>query len=675
MIKKGRLTERLPSMQPVEIGAKQPQTKSGRLYGALVEQFYRREIIGIAAALAIAAILVYALKDQIPTLNLSIWFGVTAIATLLRAPFLRVYVSANEPEYISLHWNRIFLASSFFYGLVWGSAGLFLFPNASFTHQSLVAFVLGGMVAAAAVVLSIVMPVFVAFIIPALVPVGIRFFWAGSELQLAMGLMTTIYGGLMYFVARHISRSNQGYLRATREVQKYNRQLREEIGEHEKTARSLKDARDRLERRVAERTEQLFLANRKLKQDLDERKRMEAEKIGLQVQLQQAQKLEAIGTLAGGIAHDFNNILSAIVGNIELALDDCVGNEEVEESLAEALTAAFRARTLIRQILTFARKTERAFEPISVKEMAQEVGLLIRASLPATIEIRTNLESDALVMADSSLMHRVIMNLGTNAGQVMQDDGGVLSIGLSEEKVDGLKGEAGANTFVKLSVSDTGPGILPELLERIFDPYFTTKNTGEGTGMGLSVVQGIVQSFGGRITVKNRRKGGARFDIYLPALDDIERSSAPVVDDMPTGTEHILFVDDEPTIMKAGQRIIERLGYSVSPFQSSVEALAAFKENPVKFDLVVTDYTMPELTGEKLAVEIMELRPDIPVILCTGYSRRIDAQTARKLGIDGFVFKPISKKEMAIAIRKALDDRAAARRAANPVFGRQTLAI
>jgi PAS domain S-box-containing protein len=380
----------------------------------------------------------------------------------------------------------------------------------------------------------------------------------------------------------------------------------------------------------------------------------------MEQQLIQSQKMEAIGTLAGGIAHDFNNILAAINGFAELTLDEVDKNTTAERNLQEILNAAHRAKELVQQILTFSRQTIPERRPASVRFIVEEAAKLLRASLPATIEIRQHFNSNAMVLADPTQIHQVVMNLGTNAANAMQEKGGVLEFDLRDEFVDADVAdhfpEIEPGPHLKLTVSDTGHGMAQEIMDRIFEPFYTTKANGEGTGMGLSVVHGIVSSFGGMIAVSSEPGKGSSFDLFLPTIErtsDLERTQEPPI---PTGgNEHILFVDDEPPLVKMGRLMLAPLGYQVTTQTSGSEALEQIKAQPDRFDLVVTDMTMPKITGDKLAQAITEIRPKLPVILCSGFSTPLDEQKAAAMGIQAFIRKPFLIEQLARIIRTVLD--------------------
>ncbi|MBW1870212.1 MAG: response regulator, partial [Deltaproteobacteria bacterium] len=351
-----------------------------------------------------------------------------------------------------------------------------------------------------------------------------------------------------------------------------------------------------------------------------ERKQAEEEKQKLETQLVQAQKMEAIGTLAGGIAHDFNNILGGIIGYAELAKMKAPQESNVVADLNQVIQSGNRAVDLIKQILTISRQHKQEKRPVQLRYIVNEALKLLRATLPTTIEIREDLAKDSgVVNADPTQMHQVIMNLGTNASHAMEKNGGVLEVSLVNVEMDGLSAskylDMDAGYYLRLTVSDTGHGMALEIVERIFDPYFTTKDIGEGTGLGLSVAQGIVKAHGGTIIVYSELGNGTTFHVYLPVIQETEKeekkeSKQP----LPTGNERILFIDDEQILVEIGSQMLERLGYKVVTKRSSVQALELFRAEPDRFDLVITDMTMPHMTGDNLAQELFKIRPDIPVM-------------------------------------------------------------
>ncbi len=392
---------------------------------------------------------------------------------------------------------------------------------------------------------------------------------------------------------------------------------------------------------------------------------------GLQEQILQSKKMEAIGTLAGGIAHDFNNILGIILGNAELALEDVPEWSPIRHNLEEIQTASLRARDVIKQLLSFSRKTEHARSPLKLSALIKETIKLLRATIPANIAIHTRIDEDTdPVLANPAQMHQVLINLCTNASHAMQDLGGTLTIALSNQDIDTpmVVGSVslGPGRYVKLTVSDTGPGIKAEYMDRIFDPYFTTKEAGKGTGLGLSVVHGIVQNHRGLITAESRPGKETVFSIYLPAFTGKLKPPTKKSERLPTGSERILLIDDEMFIVETCVQLLERLGYRVQGRTDPLDALALFSRDPFAFDLVITDMTMPHMTGDRLSEKILAIRPDMPILLCTGFSHKIDADTVAKLGVRGYLEKPMNRMELALAIRKALDGSSEERPVSSP---------
>lgn len=379
----------------------------------------------------------------------------------------------------------------------------------------------------------------------------------------------------------------------------------------------------------------------------------------LQRQLLQAQKMEAIGNLAGGIAHDFNNILGVMLGYTELALESAQKGLAAPEELKAVLQACERGRGLVKQILAFSRQNEPNRRPVDLVEIIQEGLSLLRASLPRTIEIKSALgDKPALAVADPTQMHQVLMNLCANAAHAMRDKGGVLSINLSRIDLDSAKARKyppiKQGAYHLLTVSDTGHGMRHEVRSRIFEPFFTTKPQGEGTGMGLAVVHGIASSHGGAVRVWSSLGQGSRFEILLPAVKPAAQSS---IQPEPSrgGSECILVVDDEPELARIVRKALRNKGYQAEAFSDGRRALKVLRENPHGFDLLFTDQTMPGLTGAELAREALALRPDLPVIICTGFSESIDQKQARDMGISEFVMKPVLMADLARAVRRVLD--------------------
>ncbi|MCB2182701.1 MAG: PAS domain S-box protein [Desulfobulbaceae bacterium] len=389
--------------------------------------------------------------------------------------------------------------------------------------------------------------------------------------------------------------------------------------------------------------------------DITERKK-------LQIQVQQTQKMQALGTLAGGIAHDFNNILTAILGYSEIVQLDLPGESDASHNLEQVIKAGNRAKDLVAQILTFSRQAEQDLKPIQMTQLVKEALKLLRASIPSTIEIKQEIDPRAgMVLADPTQLHQVVMNLCTNAHHAMRDTGGTLTVTLSNIDIAELD-EFNKNfdimpgAYLMLQVSDTGIGMDKKIVERMFEPYFTTKKQGEGTGLGLSVVHGIVSSIGGNIFAQSKLHKGTRFTVFFPRHDQISSEGKTIKEQITGGTESILFVDDEEPIAKLGKQYLERLGYHVLMKTRSVEALEYFLAQPDKFNLVITDMAMPNMSGKELAKKILEIRPDMKIILCTGFSETINREKATQLGITEFVLKPISYNQLAKTVRSVLDE-------------------
>ncbi|MHC1744212.1 MAG: response regulator [Syntrophobacteraceae bacterium] len=381
----------------------------------------------------------------------------------------------------------------------------------------------------------------------------------------------------------------------------------------------------------------------------------------LEQQVRQMQKMEAIGTLAGGIAHDFNNILAPIIGYTEMMLITGVLDSRLQRYLGEVLKAALRARDLVQQILAFSRQAELERTPVRVSLIVKEALKLLRASVPSSIEIQARVAKDAeplAVLADPTQIHQIVMNLCANARDAMQGVAGLMEVSLTCEEVEaGVTGpfrQTSPGSYVKLSVKDTGSGMDALLQTRIFEPYFTTKAPGKGTGMGLAVVYGIVKSLGGTISVESVQGNGTVFHVLFPCLrakrESVEEAAAPLL----TGNGHILLVDDEAMVVETTRRQLTRLGYGVTALTGAREALTAFAVRPEHFDLVMTDFTMPHMTGMELTRELLAIRPDIPIILCTGFSEDVSPEEAKAKGIREFLMKPLAIRQLAESLRRVL---------------------
>jgi len=380
----------------------------------------------------------------------------------------------------------------------------------------------------------------------------------------------------------------------------------------------------------------------------------------LQEQIALSQKMESIATLTGGIAHDFNNILQMIFGNAELALQDIPKKNPARTYLQTIKSASLRATSIVRQLLNFTVKTDQKLEPISAVKAIQNALNFLRSTIPASIEIREMMTDDNItILADPIQINQVMMNLCANACQAMEKDGGTLDIivektDIEENSVKNFP-DLAAGKYAKISIIDTGHGIDPGIIKRIFDPYFTTKEMGESSGLGLSIVLGLVKNHNGAIVADSKLGNGTTITLLFPLVDAKPKIEMEGLDELPRGTETILFVDDEESIRIMGKIMLKRLGYKAETKRNPAEALALFQSQPDRFDMVITDMTMPQMTGVKLSEKLMAIRPDIPIIICTGHSSLINEAKAKKIGLAGYIMKPMSMSRLAKTMRKVLD--------------------
>ncbi|NOY69524.1 MAG: transporter substrate-binding domain-containing protein [Deltaproteobacteria bacterium] len=381
----------------------------------------------------------------------------------------------------------------------------------------------------------------------------------------------------------------------------------------------------------------------------------------LEAKLRQAQKMESIGTLSGGIAHNFNNIMSIIMGNAELALSDMPECNSAHANLEEIKSASLRAKTIVAQLLAFSRTTDQDLKPTAVVPIVNDVLASLRSTRPGMIDICTDLvDAGQTVLADPVQLNQIMMSLCSNASEAMEDSGGILTVKVESAILDktspGVGPELNPGDYVRIIVSDTGPGISPDIIDRIFDPYFTTKGFEKGAGMGLAMVHGIIKNNNGAIFVDSTPCKGAVFSVLLPMTHEKPETKTGLAKDIPTGNETILFVDDEESIMKLGLLMLEPLGYTVDATMSPTDALNLFRAAPDRYDIVISDMSMPEMTGVCLAEELIRIRPNIPVIICTGQSTLNDEQKAKSVDIVAFVMKPVSRRKLAKIIRQVLDN-------------------
>ena len=398
-----------------------------------------------------------------------------------------------------------------------------------------------------------------------------------------------------------------------------------------------------------------------LKEELDRRIQLESERQQIEARLRQSQKMEAVGTLAGGIAHDFNNILFPVIGFSQMIINDLPEDSPLKGQVQSILNGAERAKELVQQILTFSRATEQESRPLQPQLIIKEVLMLARASLPSTIKIINQVQSNTgMVMADPTQIHQVVMNLITNALHAMEKDGGDLTVGLKDTLLTEQslpESQMIPGEYVHIEVSDTGCGMDLETIKRIYEPYFTTKKRGKGTGLGLAVVHGIVKNIHGEIVVQSTPGKGTSFSVYLPKLIEKKKDNEMEVFSITqlNGNERILLVDDEKSILNMMEQILNRFGYDVSSYDKSPDALSCFESAPYEFDIVITDMTMPGITGDKLVSKIKAIRPELPVILCTGFSEKIVDGRTNGFKPDKILMKPSGKDQILRSIRMLLD--------------------
>ena len=397
-------------------------------------------------------------------------------------------------------------------------------------------------------------------------------------------------------------------------------------------------------------------------QDVTQKKQDEMEKERLQSQLHQSQKMEAVGTLAGGIAHDFNNILAIIMGNAELAFDDVPNGNPVKDYLNEIRLASVRAKDMVQQLLAFSRKSDEENMPLDMAPIIKESMKMLRSAIPTSVEFGQRISGDPCnVMGDAAQINQIVMNLVTNSSDAMSEKGGLLEVTLENvvlrEEKPCFNWILSPGAYVRLGMRDTGEGIEPKIMDRIFEPYYTSKEIGKGTGMGLSVVHGIVKRHGGGIRVESELGKGTIFEIYFPALEKTVEEAKEPEEEIKGGSERILFVDDEESMVNLNRQRLERLGYQVKSTTKPLEALEWFKADPGQFDAIITDMTMPRMTGDRLAAEVLKIRPHMPVIICTGYSERMSAKKAEALGVRKYIEKPIDARNLAAVLRDVFEEK------------------
>ncbi len=639
--------------KPTDKGKSQPVNEEERraTAAALLAEAYGHLVPALTAQVCLALLAVIVFWGHVPATILLPWLAALWLITGLRYRLYRGY-RQNAGHEGGGRWTRLFLLGLFASGLAWGSAGLLFFPEGSTSLQIFLALLLGGLVDGAAITVAPLQNPLRIFIVMLLAPIAARLYLTGGDTPLTLGLMLLLNGGVCWVMSNYVHRMLMASLR-------HRFRRLQEIERRKTSEENISIYKRNLERLVFERTQALSRSNEELFQEILERKKAEEEKARMVAQLLEAQKMEAIGTLAGGIAHDFNNILNIIIGFTELALEDLPDKSRLKTDLEEVYKAGQRGRDLVRQILSFSRNERQKPTQVKPTKLIEEVHTLLRATIPASVEIRTDLDHESgSILVDPNQMHRVLTNLATNAVHAMEEHG-VLTFKVDQVRLPDEnalpKTDLRPRPYIRIMVSDTGCGISEETKKRIFEPFFTTKEVGKGSGMGLAVVHGIVSANQGVITVESEPGEGATFLLFFPAVDLPVEAAAPADRQPLPGTERILVVDDDRAIARMTNRLLSSQGYRVTVSCDSSEALGLFRGTPDAFDLIISDQTMPGLTGLEFAREIHRLRPQIPLILCTGYSSKVSEESLTAAGITSIMMKPFDRQELTGKVRLALE--------------------
>lgn len=629
-----------------------------------IRLLYSNGIVAVGVTLLAATVLGYLQRGAIAGSTILGWWTYMIVVSAARFALERVYRSAAPTDAQIPSWGTAFITGAVLSGAGWGVAGVLLNPRESLTHQVFLAFVLGGMMLGGASILAARPEAFIPFLLATGLPSAVRFLLLGDSVHIAMGLLAVVFTIATLLTTWQLHRM----ITSSLDLRFDNRDLVLDLRAAKDRAETLNEE---LEIRVRERTADLKSAILRLQAEISERERAEQERAKMEIAVRHAQKLEAIGVLAGGIAHDFNNVLTTIAGYTTLARDATPRNSEVWLYLDETLQASTRAADLVRRLLMFSRKSKNSPTLVSAAEVVSDALELVRAYLPSSIEFRHAIDpGSGLILADPDLIHQVILNLCTNAYQAMTDSLGrpsarrtpALEITLSpvevSPEVPGSPEGLTAGTYVRLTVSDSGAGIPTEIADRIFEPFFTTRMSGQGTGLGLSVVHGVITGYRGMIRFDSDPSKGTTFFVYLPRVI-VTDAPTPMLPVPPVrGTEWILFVDDEEQIARMGTRLLQELGYTVTARTNSLEALRLFEQQSEKFDLVICDYIMPHMNGAKLIQRIKQIRADIPVILISGFTDDVVTEDEiERLGIGEYVRKPFSRAILGQTIRKVLAGR------------------
>jgi len=643
----------------------QPKPKHiQRLLLEQVNQLYEQSHIATLGSATAAIIIATILWPMVAQVNLIIWASAAIFITLLRHLFIirfrRIKISAEDAP----RWKNIFIRLILISGVIWGSSAIFIFPATSFPHQIFLFSMLIGLVSGAVSTFSAILPAFLAYMIPTLLPLFFVFLIAGSPMQLAMSVMILFYLILVSMSAYLLHKKARTSLMLQfenidlihfLEEEKHhtdiiNKNLKNEVIERKRIEQVLKEHRENLESMVDERTNALKESNIDLQIEIAERKNLEK-------QLLQAQKIEAIGTMAAGIAHDFNNILSGIQGNASIALLDLEKNNTFYNKFKDIESYSSSGMELTRQLLDFASAETSDPEPTDINQLVNDTANMFcrtRKELRLHID-HTNIKK--IIEADTGQIRQAIINLLVNAWQAMPR-GGDITIATK----DVTKKEMGATPytihskeFIKLSITDSGIGIEPALISKIFDPFFTTKKRGKGTGLGLSSVYGIIKSHHGHISIDSQPGHGTTFNLYLPVSHKQTAGILQPDDSVVTGSETILIIDDEPDILEIGKEMLEVLGYQVHSILDGEGAIEFFTRHKDAIHLVILDMVMPGMNGEQVYDSLVEINPDIKVLISSGYSQSGPAERILTKGCNGFIQKPFKIQLLSQAVRKVLN--------------------
>jgi signal transduction histidine kinase/CheY-like chemotaxis protein len=617
--------------------------------------------IGVITASIVTGTVFWPLVEHV---NLILWGTAAILITLIRHFFIIRYRRSKVSAQDALRWKNIFIKLIFISGTIWGSSAIFIFPETSFPHQVFLSFILVGMVSGAIGTFSAILPAFLAYATPALLPLFIVFISAGTTIQQAMGGMILLYLALASVSAYHLFNKTRTTLKLQFEnidlihfleeekhrTDTINKNLTEEVIERKRIEEVLKKHRENLECMVDDRTKALKESNIDLKIEIAERKRLEQ-------QLFQAQKIEAIGTMAAGIAHDFNNILSGIQGNTSLALLNMDKNDIYYNKFKDIESYSTSGMDLTRQLLGFASSETSDPQPTDINQLIDDTTTMFCRTRK---ELRLNTSYNNInkvIEADSGQIRQAIINLLVNAWQAMPKGGeiDITTKDITRKEMDNLPYRISEQDYIKISISDSGIGMEPALVSKIFDPFFTTKKRGKGTGLGLSSVYGIIKSHDGYISVDSQPGRGSTFHIYLPVS---HRQTAHILtpdNSIITGSETILIIDDEPDILEIGKEMLEVLGYQVHSAQNGKKALELYTQHKNMIHLVILDMIMPEMNGEQVYDGLLEINPDIRVLISSGYSQSGPAEKILKKGCNGFIQKPFKIQLLSQAIRKVLN--------------------